>query len=127
MVRGDCNSNGKRFDVTTSTSVSSDSLVAAGCSTSTVTFAARDGQRLNVSIVDFTHTKSRDDVRSCLNYLEFKDVGTGDVTLVCAESERIRHVLTSSSSQLQAAFQLHDATKQRFLLQFDGNILTDVI
>ena len=119
---GFCRAGAKQFDITSSTAVSSDILFAAGCGTSRVTFAARDGQRLNVSIVDFTHADSADDVRACLNYMELRDVTTGDAALVCAGTERVRHVVTSSASKLQAALQLHNAKKQRFLLRIDGNV-----
>ena len=118
---GFCSAGAKQFDVTSSTAVSSDSLFAAGCGTSRVTFAARDGQRLNVSIVDFTRADPADNDGACVRYLSLEEEATGRYMVVCAGTERVQHVMLSYERQLKVYFRLSDAERQRFLLRIEGD------
>ena len=121
VARGDCRAGVKQFDVTTSTAVSSDSVFAAGCGTSSVTFAARDGQRLNVSIVDFTHADPADSDGACVRDLSLEEEATGRYMVVCAGTERVQHVMLSYERQLKVYFRLNDGERQRFLLRIEGD------
>ena len=49
-----------------------------------------------------------------------RDDVTDDSMTVCAGVDRERHVLTSTGNQLRVTFHLHDANKQKFLLQLQG-------
>ena len=77
------------------------------------------GQRLNVSIIDFKSDPTRDPL-FCENYLQLLDVTSESIVQVCAGTERVRPVMTSSGSEVRATFSLHDAQNQRFLLQLQG-------
>ena len=118
--RGTCSSNDPRFEIGTSvTSLPSDVIADSSCATSSLTLTARQGQRLNVTIVDYKHDVTSDP-RFCENYLQLVDVTSEATTQVCAGSERVRHIMTSTGSELRVAFQLHNARNQRFLLQVQG-------
>ena len=120
IQRSDCSQSGKVYNITTTTSLASDALLTSDCGTSSLSLSARPGQRLNVSIVDFTADESHAGSRSCVNYFEMRDDVTDDSMTVCAGVDRERHVLTSTGNQLRVTFHLHDANKQKFLLQLQG-------
>ena len=118
--RSTCQTTNGRVNVSTSLSLSSSSLVTSRCGTSTLRFSARPGQTLNVSIVDFTRESSLQAVNSCLNYLQLKDTRSSSSLPVCSGAVRERHVMQSSGHEIEATFTLHDPSKQRFLLRFQG-------
>ena len=120
VTHSDCNRGDKLYDVTTSTSLASDQLLTSNCGTSSLRLSARRGQRLNVSIIDFTADDAHAASRSCVNYFQLRDDVTDDAMTVCAGVERNRHVLTSTGNELRVTFHLHDASKQKFLLQLEG-------
>ena len=115
-----CRNHGT-INVSTSLTLSSATLVTSGCATSTLRLSARAGQTLNVSIVDFSTDSSLHAANSCLNYLQLKDTRSTSSLPVCAGSSvRERHVMQSSGDEVEARFTLHDPSKQRFLLTFQG-------
>ena len=112
---------GQKISIATTLTVSSATLVTSGCATSTLRLSARAGQTLNVSIVDFSTDSSLRAANSCLNYLQLKDTRSTSSLPVCAGSSvRERHVMQSSGDEVEARFTLHDPSKQRFLLTFQG-------
>ena len=120
MAPNDCNQRNTVYDITTSTSLVSDQLLTSNCGTSSLRLSARRGQRLNVSIIDFTADDAHAASRSCVNYFQLRDDVTDDAMTVCAGVERNRHVLTSTGNELRVTFHLHDASKQKFLLHLEG-------
>ena len=120
IAPSDCNHGDKIYDVSTSTSLASDQLLTSNCGTSSLRLSALRGQRLNVSIIDFTADDAHAASRSCVNYFQLRDDVTDDAMTVCAGVERNRHVLTSTGNELRITFHLHDASKQKFLLQLQG-------
>ena len=126
VTRSSCQSS-QNLEVSTSLTLSSATLVTSGCATSTLRLSARAGQTLNVSIVDFSTDSSLHAANSCLNYLQLKDTRSTSSLPVCAGSSvRERHVMQSSGDEVEARFTLHDPSKQRFLLTFQGTFKHDV-
>ena len=121
LSRQQCLQSHFRLNVTTQLTLSSDQLSQSGCATTSVRLRAREGQRLNISIVDFTTIDEAQQGVACTNYLQLSEDNQPPHT-ICASSPRIRHVMTSQLNEVVADFRLHDPPNQRFLLTFEGDL-----
>ena len=122
ISRSLCLSDSPTFDVTSAVSVTSDQLVTASCATSSLTFAARRGQQLNISLVDFSSDLDRAGSSTCINYATVEDVHAtpNNAITVCAQEERERHVMLSQGHEVKVKFHIYERDNQRFLLRLEG-------
>ena len=87
-----------------------------------MTFSARPGQQLNITITDFSHQNNPNNQRSYVNYLELTE-SSGKREPVCAGSYgRTGHVMVTSGHDVTATFHIQDPRNQRFILTFEGNL-----
>ena len=116
-----CRATSTKFKVTSKLSVSSKILSEANCGSSSLQFAARLGQQLNITITDFNSNQHENSRHSCVNYLELSEPETGKKQPVCAGSyDRSGHVMLTSGHDVTAVFHVQDPNNQRFILTLEG-------
>ena len=108
-------------------SVSSEILAKSHCGSSSMAFSARPGQHLNITITDFNHLSNQNNQRSCVNYLELTEL-SGKTEPVCAGTYgRTGHVMLTTGHDVTTVFHIQDPRNQRFILTFEGWIITSHI
>ena len=84
---------------------------------------ARAGQRISLSLLDFSWDNSTGSVESVgcnKNYGYILDIETNDITNICGGTRRERNLYTSSSSSVQIVFNQQSLETSYFILSFKG-------
>ena len=121
LQQSQCRSTASKIEVTSKLSISSETLTTANCGSSSLTFTARPGQQLNISITDFTFTNHQGNRQSCVNYLELLERDSETPKPVCAgQYGRNGHVMLTSGPEVKAVFHVQDPRNQRFIISLEG-------
>ena len=89
---------------------------------------AEPGQRINVTLMDFTRFNvaatvgQRYDIRGCRNYALVRERGRNKNVTVCASDARERHVHMSSSNTLEITITKKKEEPYYFLLRYESKL-----
>ena len=103
--------------------LSSSMALKTGCGQHSTPYVleGKSGQKLNISLLDFSWKDNEtDDPSQCASYGYILDTESDDVTTICGNTRRQKHIYISAGHSVQILLESSQLEDNKFIIGFKG-------